>query len=420
MFVAVLGLFAAGAGAQTGDETTARGTVRGVVDGSPTPIAGVTVVIQRDGEQVAETTTDDQGAWEVAIPGAGQYQALLVPETLPEGTEAVDQPLATFTANEGQQNIVVLAPTTTAEGTTVVRTGSGLSATEQLLTLFAQGIKLGSVIALMAVGLSLVFGVTGLVNFSHGELVTFGAIAAFYLNVSLGIPLLVAAPIVLAMGAAVGWINEVGIWQPLRKRRSGRISLIVVSIGLSIMFRHLFLVIYGSSSKNYQDYARQRAFEIGPVSMPPHDYVIIGVSLTALAAVGLLLQRTRIGTAIRAVADNPQLASASGIDVEAVIRIVWILAGTLAAFGGMLQGLTETVVWDMGFKLLLLIFSAVILGGIGTAFGAMVGGLVIGVVTQTSTYWIDNELKVAIALAAMIVVLLFRPQGILGQAERVG
>lgn len=408
------------AGAQSEDETTARGTVRGVVDGSPSPLEGVTVEIVQDDEVVADGQTNERGQWEITLPGGGDFVARLDPATLPEGTEAVDDPRSPFTATAGERNVVVLTPTTTAEGTEIIQFGPDTSTTSRLLNLLAQGIKLGSVIALMAVGLSLVFSVTGLVNFSHGELVTFGAVAAWYLNASWGLSLLLAGPVVLLLGAGVGWINEKGIWHPLRMRRSGRISLIVVSIGLSILFRHLFLVVFGSSSRSYDDFARQRAFDIGPFSLPPHDYVIIGLSLLLLAGVGLMLQRTRIGTAIRAVADNRELASASGIDVERVITVVWIVAGALAAFAGVLQGLTESAVWDMGFKLLLLIFSAVILGGIGTAFGAMVGGLLIGVVTQTSTYWIDNELKVAVSLAVMIIVLLVRPQGIFGQPERVG
>lgn len=420
MLLLLVGPWAGVAGAQSEDETTARGTVRGVVNGSSAPLEGVTVEIVQDDEVVADGQTNERGQWEITLPGGGDFVARLDPATLPEGTEAVDDPRSPFTAAEGERNVVVLTPTTTAEGTELAGGGSGRSSASALLNLFAQGIKLGAVIALMAVGLSLVFSVTGLVNFSHGELVTFGAVAAFYLNVSWGIPLLLVGPIVLVLGAAVGWFNERAIWHPLRRRRSGRISLIVVSIGLSILFRHLFLVVYGSSSRSYDDFSRQRAFDVGPFSLPPHDYVIVGVCLVVLAAVGLLLQRTRIGTAIRAVADNRELASASGIDVEKVITVVWILAGALAALSGILQGLTETAVWDMGFKLLLLIFSAVILGGIGTAFGAMVGGLLIGVVTQTSTYWIDNELKVAVSLAVMILVLLVRPQGIFGQPERVG
>ena len=123
---------------------------------------------------------------------------------------------------------------------------------------------------------------------------------------------------------------------------------------------------------------------------------------------------------MRAVADNKDLAESSGIDVERVILATWVLAGGLAALGGVLYGLTQEVVWDMGFTLLLTMFAAVILGGLGSAYGAMAGGLVIGVASELSTYWIEVEFKVVVSLMILILVLLFRPQGILGIRERVG
>jgi branched-chain amino acid transport system permease protein len=123
---------------------------------------------------------------------------------------------------------------------------------------------------------------------------------------------------------------------------------------------------------------------------------------------------------MRAVSDSRDLAEASGIDVRRVVLATWMLGAALAALGGLLIGLSETVVWNMGFALLLLIFAAVILGGIGTAYGAMVGGVVLGVASQVSTYWIEPKFRTAVSLAILIVVVLIRPQGILGRAERVG
>ena len=137
-------------------------------------------------------------------------------------------------------------------------------------------------------------------------------------------------------------------------------------------------------------------------------------------AVGLLLQRTRVGKAMRAVADNPDLASSSGIDVDRVVLLVWVAGGALAALGGVLLGLGEQVSWEMGFKQLLLIFAGVTLGGLGTAYGALVGSFIIGVVVQVSTVWVPPELNSVTALAVLIGILLVRPQGILGQAERIG
>ncbi|MDQ3353386.1 MAG: branched-chain amino acid ABC transporter permease, partial [Actinomycetota bacterium] len=159
---------------------------------------------------------------------------------------------------------------------------------------------------------------------------------------------------------------------------------------------------------------------LGPVAIAPKDIFSIILSLAVLAAVGLALLRTKAGKAMRAVADNPDLAASSGIDVERVILLVWFFGGGLAALGGVLLGLTEQVSWQMGVQLLLLMFAGVILGGLGTAFGALVGSFVVGVFIQLSTLVVAPELKNVGALAILILILLVRPQGLLGQPERLG
>ncbi len=158
----------------------------------------------------------------------------------------------------------------------------------------------------------------------------------------------------------------------------------------------------------------------GPFTVTPKDWIIIGLGIVILATVGLLLQRTRYGTALRAVSDNPDLASSSGIGVERVILITWMGGAALAATGGVFLGIATAVEWDMGLEMLLLLFAAVVLGGIGTVYGAVLGALVIGIVTQVSTYWVNPEAKNAVAFVVLIAVLLVRPQGILGRRERVG
>ena len=145
-----------------------------------------------------------------------------------------------------------------------------------------------------------------------------------------------------------------------------------------------------------------------------------GVALLVLAGVGLFLQRSRSGTAMRAVSDDADLAESSGIDVNRIILITWMLAGGLAALGGIFFGLNEAVQWDMGFRLLLLIFAAVVLGGLGTAYGAMVGGFVVGIAVEMSTLFMPNELKTAVGLVVLIVILLVKPQGLFGTRERIG
>jgi branched-chain amino acid transport system permease protein len=184
--------------------------------------------------------------------------------------------------------------------------------------------------------------------------------------------------------------------------------------------RHLYLIMYGGASRPYVDYTIQRPFRWGPLVLLPKDVAIIGVALAVLLLVALLLLRTRTGTAMRAVADNKDLSEASGIDVEQIIMRTWMLGAALAALGGILQGIAQSVTWNMGFTLLLLMFAAVVVGGLGTAFGVMAGGLVIGVVSEVSTYWFSTEFKLVFALGALIAVLLVRPQGIFGRAERIG
>jgi branched-chain amino acid transport system permease protein len=196
--------------------------------------------------------------------------------------------------------------------------------------------------------------------------------------------------------------------------------MLVVSIGTSIFLRYVLLYIFGGRGRPYRDYQIQSVIDFGPFALPPKDIFIIVISLVVLVSVGLALQGTRIGKAMRAVADNRDLAESSGIDVEAVIRYVWIAGGALAGLGGVLFGLTEDVGWEMGFRLLLLMFAGVTLGGLGTAYGALVGSLIVGVFIQLSTYVVPNDMKNVGALMALVLILLVRPQGLLGRPERVG
>ena len=394
-------------------------TVGGVIrkpDGKAVP--GVTLVVREGRLQVGTGTTGSDGRWEVPVPGPGVYRVTIDTSTLPRGVKLADPARRTLDQVEvrPEQSKVVLFPLGGGESTTPSRVS-------RFLDLALDGLRLGAIVALAAVGLSLIFGVTGLVNFAHGELVTFGAVVAFFFSTSAGgprWPLAVATALAVGIGGGFGWLLEMGVWRPLRRRRTSLIALLVVSIGLSLLIRHVILVVFKGDPRSYTQFAIQRPMHLGPASILPKNLVVIVLSLLVLVAVGMLLERTRLGTAMRAVADNKDLAESSGIDVERVILATWVLAGALAALGGVLYGLTQEVVWDMGFTLLLTMFAAVILGGLGSAYGAMAGGLVIGVASELSTYWIEVEFKVVVSLMILILVLLFRPQGILGIRERVG
>ncbi len=428
-----LGVLLAPAAAYAQGESV-HGTLR-APDGKA--VAGVTITATRNGAEIGKDATASDGQWEIPLPRAGRYTITLDIATLPTGLNPAregGQTLRNVPVPEGESRTVIFQLTT---GAPAPGPGSGQSGggdggppqnaatpwLDRFAQLLVEGIKFGSIIAITAVGLSLIFGTTGLINFAHGELVTLGATVAFILNASVLGPQLQLIPAVLvtvAFGAAFGGVLELGLWQPLRRRGIGRIQLFIVSIGLSLLIRHVILVLFGTRPQPYADYTIQQEWHWGPVSIAPRDLVITVLSLLVLAGVALMLQRTRTGKAIRAVSDNRDLAESSGIDVSRVILSVWLLAGGLAALGGVFFGLAQLVSWDMGFRLLLLMFAAVILGGLGTAYGVIAGSLVVGIVAQVSTLWFPVELQNAWALLVLILVLLVRPQGIFGQRERVG
>ena len=194
----------------------------------------------------------------------------------------------------------------------------------------------------------------------------------------------------------------------------------VVSIGLSIFLRNLYQYFAGASNHQYSQFSSPKPYHWGPVLVTPKDIFVVLFSLVVLVAVVLALQRTKLGKATRAVADNTALASATGINVDRVISVVWIVGAMLAGLSGVLFGMTQGFDYQLGFKLLLLVFAATVLGGLGTASGAIVGAIVIGLFVEVSTLFVPPELKFVGGLLVLIIVLLFRPQGLLGKPQRVG
>ena len=377
------------------------------------PIEGVEITVSTpDGDEVEVVESDADGRWSVDLPGPGQYVVSIDAEALPEGVTLSGEDSRTVTVDTGRRQPVAFGLVDGSSGS-----GSGGVRAIQLLV---DGLRFGLLIAISAVGLSLIYGTTGLTNFAHGELVTIGAIAAWFINVEGGVPLILAALIAMVVGAAVGALNELGLWRPLRRRGTGLIAALVVSIGLSLLLRYLVQIIYGGRSNPYGDYQTGRSVDYGLFRMTNADLFTIIICVVVLVLVALMLQRTKIGKAMRAVADNRDLAASSGIDVNRVILVVWVLGGALAALGGVLLGLSDQVQWDMGFRLLLLMFAGVTLGGLGTAYGALVGSLVVGVFVQMSTLVIPSDVKYVGGLLLLIVILVIRPQGILGSRARIG
>jgi neutral amino acid transport system permease protein len=393
-----------------------RGTLRAA--GEESGVEGVEFVVSDvDGNEVGRGVTDGDGNWSVSLPGAGEYSTLLLVETLPEGVSLrnPDRNPVAFAVNEGDSR-----PNLFPLGERAVSTDSSIKA----IQLLVDGIKLGLLIGMAAIGLSLIYGTTGLTNFAHGEAVTFGAMAAYLFHVSgsLGfrIPLIPAALISVILAGLLGGLFNEMVWKKLRNKGASLISALVVSIGFSILLRYIYLYFADGRALFYRDFRIQNKWSFGVFTLAPKDLFIIIFSIVVLVCVGLALQMTRAGKAMRAVADNRDLAASSGIDVEAVIRWVWVAGTALAALGGVLIGLTESIGWDMGFRILLLMFAGVTLGGLGTAYGALFGSILVGAFIQLSTLVLPTDMKNVGALLMLVIVLLVRPQGLLGRAQRIG
>ncbi|MFP5321714.1 MAG: ABC transporter permease subunit [Acidimicrobiia bacterium] len=414
-------LAAVPAAAQTEEPPTVVGTLDyDAEDGEEIPVEGATITAtDASGEEVGSVTSGDDGRWELELPEPGEYTVSIDVDSLPEGLSLRDEDRqsTTFTMAEGQQR-TLLFQIVEGEGG---GGDEGPSRLDRVPQLAFEGLKFGLIIAMSAIGLSLIYGTTGLVNFAHGELVTFGALMTYLFNVTFGIHLLLAAPIAVAVAFVAGGLFDVGFWRPLRRRGTSLIALMVISIGASLAIRHVYLYQFGGRTRPFDQYAVQlNSFEVLGVTMVPKDLWIVIGSIVLLVLVALALERTRIGKATRAVADNRDLAESSGIDVQKVILVVWAVGTALAAVGGIFLGLTEQVYWLGGFQLLLLMFAGVTLGGLGTAYGALVGSIVVGLAVQLSTLFIAAELKNVAALLLLVLILLVRPQGILGRKERVG
>ena len=394
-----------------------RGTVR--VGREVIPEVTITVV-DAAGQEVGSTETGEDGKWEIPIPSLGEFTVQLI-GPLPDGITVKDGASSEVTVIvEEWRKKSVGFQLTGADASTILEIPPTW---ERLLNRMISGLKVGLLVALASIGLSLIFGVTGLVNFAHSEMVAFGAVTALVLESSMGLSgglFPIAVVLAVIIGGFLGLFLEKGVFGPLRRKKMTNISLMVVSIGLAFLMRYLMLIYHGAEPKTYESFKIQSGVSFGPIELPPKDYYIIAISFVTLVTVGVLLQRTKLGTSMRAVSDNPALAESSGIDVNKTIMWVWIFGSTLASLGGIMIGLTQVVEWQMGEKILLLIFAAVTLGGLGTAYGAMVGGLAIGLASETSTFWLDNDLKFLTALVVLIVILLVRPQGILGVRERLG
>ncbi|HEY9818530.1 MAG TPA: branched-chain amino acid ABC transporter permease [Candidatus Obscuribacterales bacterium] len=279
-----------------------------------------------------------------------------------------------------------------------------------LIQLLVNGIAVGSIIALASVGLTFTYGILRLANFAHGDLMTLGAYLTLVANLN-GLNIWLAM-VVGAIGTIlVALLCEQLLWRPMRDRRATPTTLIIISIGLALFLRNGIILFWGGSNQSY-DLPITAALDVWGIRIKYYNLVVVALSAVVILGLHYLLQHTKTGKAMRAVADNIDLARISGIDVERVVIWTWVIATGLTALSGGLYGLITAVRPNMGWFLILPMFASVILGGIGNPYGAILGALVIGMAQELSVPLLGAQYKLGVALGMMILVLLIRPQGI--------
>jgi branched-chain amino acid transport system permease protein len=297
--------------------------------------------------------------------------------------------------------------------------------------LIVYGIVLGSIIALGAIGLTLVYGILRFANFAHGDLLTAGAYIALFLVTGLfpwlGIPdttfgslsfgwrMALAFPIAMAGVAMASILLDRILYRPLRRKQSSPVIMAMSALGASFIIRMIVIILWGADYHFYRPGVLRPAIMLPlEIKIRPDQILILVTVLSLVVLLYLFLQRTKMGKAMRATADNMELARVSGIDTERVIVWTWGIGGALVAAGGILYGIDVQLHPGMGFHFLIPLFAATILGGIGNMYGALIGALIMGVAQQVSTFFLLPTYKPAVAFVVMILILLVRPQGIFG------
>jgi branched-subunit amino acid ABC-type transport system permease component len=292
--------------------------------------------------------------------------------------------------------------------------------TQQFLQLLLNGFITGTVLALAGVGATLVFGIPRVANFAHGELLTFGAYAGLLLNVVLRLNIVVSALAAMLATAALALALHLAVLHPLRGH--GLVATSLITVGLGLMLRDVVFLVAGSELHAYR-LDQSVVYDLGVVRISPGQAIAIALAVVVTPSLTLMLARTRLGKSMRATADNRDLAAVAGIDVDRIGRQVWLLAGALAGLGGVMTAVVQGVFDpNLGFQILFMIFTAVVLGGIGSAYGALVGGIALGLVMELSTWsgfagGLDSKYKPVLAFLALILLLLWRPQGLFGRAR---
>ena len=422
--------------------TSDNGCVNGILqDADKKAIAGITVKLS--GTEEAETTTEADGKGAFSVKDDGDY-TVTIDESVAEehGLKSSSATVTIKKASFDKQRGVVRfdqvndsassgssssdsaksgSDSSSSSGTaTVSKKKAGSNIGKRIWQQLYSGIIFGLMLGLMSVGMNLVYGTTGLQSFSHGEQVTLGGLMAYVGTQMLHMPVVASAIFAIVIGAITGLIQNEIVWGPLRRRHVGTMQQMIVTIGLSMALQYTFQFFFGGDIKGIVKSVPD-SFQLGPITTDMPTLLSALIAICVIIGVTLFLYKTRLGRATRAVSDNAALAAASGINVDQVVRVVWILSCSMAALSGVLLGIyLNGISWNTGATLILLMFAAVTLGGLGTANGALIGSLVIGIVADMSSLVIPNDMRYASALAILIIVLLVRPQGIFGKQQRVG
>jgi branched-chain amino acid transport system permease protein len=299
-----------------------------------------------------------------------------------------------------------------------------------MLQFLADGIVSGALIGLGAIGLTLTYSILGFANFTHGEFISWGAYVTWFLaglissglapglltisTLSFGWPLLVAGLLAMVVTGGLAWALDVVVFRRLR-RRGNAIIMVIASFGASLALRNLLEFLF-SARPTYFSREIQIAVPLGlGVRLTADQLFALALAAFLLIAMHMLLSKSHIGRSMRAVSENAALAQVSGVDVTAVIRATWLIGGALACAAGIMLGLLVQMRPNMGFDLLLPLFAAAILGGIGSVPGAVAGGLIVGVSESYSVQILGANYRAAVSFLLLIAVLLVKPTGLSGR-----
>jgi branched-chain amino acid transport system permease protein len=281
----------------------------------------------------------------------------------------------------------------------------------EVIQLILNGIMAGAILTTPAIGLTAIYAVLRFPNFAVASHATIGAFAGYCANVWLHLPLIPSAVIAFAATGLVGVCTDTLVLRPLRP--AGLITTTIASVALTIALENVVRLGFGNSLRDY-DLPIMRDWRFGGFRVGPQQLEDLAISAVAVACLFAFLAFTRLGKAMRAVADNPTLAAIKGIDADQIGRMVNFVAMGLAGLGGMLLGLDTSIDPLTGFRAILAIFAAAVVGGLGSIPGAVVGALTIGVAEELSQLVLPPDYRTVVGFMAILLVLTFRPHGILG------